>query len=107
MRIAVSGKGTYNLRQTLKGHKLRWYREKHAWVGNVERLTVTLIREYMKQYKNVKLTFESPEEEEEYYGWPRWVCKCNNVIRKEDCQHVSGDVFRCPFCQANTRLLEE
>jgi formamidopyrimidine-DNA glycosylase len=108
MRIAVSGKGTYKARQTLKSHKLRWIREKHAWMGDVDRLTVTLIREYMKQIPNILLTFENSEEELEYYGSPRWICpKCGNVIRREECWFDGKVTYKCMFCQAPCRLLEE
>ncbi len=108
MMIAVSGKGTYKARQTLKHHNLRWNREQHAWIGDVDRLTVSLLREYMKQIPGILLKFEYQEDEIEYYGSPRWICpSCNNTIRKEDCQFDGKVTYRCPFCGALTRLLEE
>jgi len=109
MRIAVSGKGTYYARKHLKGHGLIWNQGKHAWVGDVERSIVTLIRETaMKQFKNIQLVFEDPVEAEEYLGFPTWECGgCSNFIRREDCQHIGDESYKCPFCGRISRLLEE
>lgn len=110
MKIAVSGRGTYYARQHLKPYGLRWNPGKHAWVGDVERNIVTLIREtVMRQFKNIQLVFEDPAEASEYLGFPTWECpKCKNFIRKEDCEWTDGKVtYKCPFCQNLCRLLEE
>ena len=108
MRIAVSGKGTYKARQTLKTHNLRWNREKHAWIGDVDRLAVSLIREYMKQIPGILLKFEYQEDEIEYYGSPRWICvSCQNTVRREDCKFDGNVTYICPFCGAKMRLLED
>ena len=109
MRIAISGKGTYAARGHLKKYKLRWAADKHAWVGDVDRLTVSIIRTgVMTDYRNMTLTFEDKAQEEEYYGWPRWECsRCENIIRKEDCKFDGAATYICPFCKSPARLLEE
>lgn len=113
MRIAISGKGTYYAKNLLKKYNLKWVREKHAWIGDVDRLTVSLIRtSVMTYYKNLTLVFEDKAQEEEYYGWPRWICpnqNCGNIIRWEDLETKFTETQgKCPFCkQVCTLELEE
>lgn len=109
MRIAISGKGTFAAKNLLKRYKLTWVREKRAWVGDVDRLTVSIIRTSVMPYqKFLTLTFEDKKEEEEFYGWPRWECgKCHNIIRKAECKFISASSYKCPFCGQISRLLED